>query len=180
MSCDPPCMPYMALYIISMHLIHTNSRSSTHWKLNLQSGKVQTVAAGGRVAVGGTARHTDDLADYHLFSILTSKVAMQNGEWKLESANVDSCSSDCRKVNLDVNKVKEDSDSRSASVSPSDTDSRFDRLFTQISVLTCVLLSKSLFIFCFAFQDDLKGMRTGWAQACVIQRPNTIPNVPKL
>ena len=149
MSCDPPCMPYMALYIISMHLIHTNSRSSTHWKLNLQSGKVQTVAAGGRV--GGTARHTEDLADYHLFSILTSKVAMQNGEWKLESANVDSCSSDCRKVNLDVN--KEDSDS----VSPSDTDSRFDRLFTQISVLTCVLLSKSLFIFCFAFQARFKG-----------------------
>ena len=25
----------------------------------------------------------------------------------------------------------------------------------------------------------LKEMRTGWAQTCVIQSPNTIPNVPK-
>ena len=126
MSCDPPCMPYMALYIISMHLIHTNSRSSTHWKLNVQSGKVQTAVAGGGRA-GGPARHTDDLADDHLFSILTSKVAMQNGEWKLESANVDSCSSDCRKVNLNVNVNKEDSDTDS--VSPSDTDSDTDSRF---------------------------------------------------
>ena len=27
--------------------------------------------------------------------------------------------------------------------------------------------------------ETLKEMRTGWAQTCVIQSPNTIPNVPK-
>ena len=107
MSCDTPCMSYMALYIISMHLIHTNSRSSTHWKLNLQSGKVQTavaVAAAGREDV--TARHPDDLADDHLFSILTSKVSMENGEWKLESANIGACTSECRQAKKSVNKEK--------------------------------------------------------------------------
>ena len=28
-------------------------------------------------------------------------------------------------------------------------------------------------------EGRLKEMRTGWAQTCVIQSPNTIPNVPK-
>ena len=31
----------------------------------------------------------------------------------------------------------------------------------------------------FDVRDTLKEMRTGWAQTCVIQSPNTIPNVPK-
>lgn len=97
----------MALYIISMHLIHTNSRSSTHWKLNLQSGKVQTAVAVAASREDVTAGHPDDLADDHLFSILTSRVSMENGEWKLESGNVGSCTSECRQAKKNVNKVRD-------------------------------------------------------------------------
>ena len=32
---------------------------------------------------------------------------------------------------------------------------------------------------CYRVVQYLKEMRTGWAQTCVIQSPNTIPNVPK-
>ena len=71
-----------------MHIINTNSRTSTHWKLNFDSGKVQTAAA----AVGAD----DELASADpLMSILTNKVTLGNGGWKLEGEN--SCTENCHK-----------------------------------------------------------------------------------
>ncbi|KAH3780038.1 hypothetical protein DPMN_157848 [Dreissena polymorpha] len=43
MSYELPCMSYMAMYIISVHIVSSNSRSSlsaNHWRLNLDVGKV--------------------------------------------------------------------------------------------------------------------------------------------
>lgn len=45
-----PCMSYMALYVISMHLVNSSSRSgastsSQHWKLNVSAGKVEPAKA---------------------------------------------------------------------------------------------------------------------------------------
>ncbi|GFO26618.1 tetratricopeptide repeat protein 17-like [Plakobranchus ocellatus] len=48
MVCDMPCMSYMALYVISMHLVNSSSRSGTssqHWKLNVSAGKVEPAKA---------------------------------------------------------------------------------------------------------------------------------------
>ncbi|RUS83923.1 hypothetical protein EGW08_008337, partial [Elysia chlorotica] len=50
MACDLPCMSYMALYVISMHLVNSSSRSgastsSQHWKLNVSAGKVEPAKA---------------------------------------------------------------------------------------------------------------------------------------
>ena len=86
-------MSYVALYIISMHVIHTNSRTSTHWKLNLESGKVQTAA----VAAGGDEGLTGEHPDDPLFSILNSKIHLDNGEWKLEGQEP-TCKDNCRRA----------------------------------------------------------------------------------
>ena len=75
----------MALYVISLHIIQTNSRTSTHhWKLNVEEGKVQAAApAGGSASPSSPSHGLDVVADDPLFSILTNKVTM-NGEWKLD------------------------------------------------------------------------------------------------
>ncbi len=91
---DLPCVSYMALYLVSMHIINTNSRTSTHWRLNSENGKVQVaVAAGGNshtVGEGDSEPSTED----PLMSILTSRITLENGEWKLE-AEPDSISESC-------------------------------------------------------------------------------------
>ena len=84
-------MPYMALYIIFMHVMHTNSRTSTHWKLNVEAGKVQTAA----MTAGGSDAEADDIltATDPFMNILTNKVSLGNGGWKLEAE--DTCAESC-------------------------------------------------------------------------------------
>ncbi|XP_074655454.1 uncharacterized protein LOC141909025 [Tubulanus polymorphus] len=98
MVCDLPCMSYMALYIISMHVIHSNSRTSTHWKLS-----------DGRVVQAMPPDSTQDHHHHHhmaadqsllrdeetgvgsetdpdpLLGILTTNKVLFNGGWKLEA-----------------------------------------------------------------------------------------------
>ena len=90
MSCDLPCMSYMALYMISLHIVHTNSRTSTHWKLNVDTGKVQTATA-----AAGTDETSSDSMEDPLMSILTKKIPLNNGGWKLEAEQT--CAEDCQK-----------------------------------------------------------------------------------
>ena len=77
MTCDMPCMSYMALYIVSMHIVNSNSKSSVgsnHWKLNLDEGKVvQTEENGG---------NSDSV-----MNILTNKV-IENGQWKIMNSGI--------------------------------------------------------------------------------------------
>ncbi|ELU08379.1 hypothetical protein CAPTEDRAFT_64341, partial [Capitella teleta] len=82
MASDLPCGSYLALYIVSMHIINTNSRTSTHWKLNSDAGKVQSATA--LVADGENTR--DPMNDDHLMSLLTNKIPLDNGQWKLEES----------------------------------------------------------------------------------------------
>lgn len=95
MAYDLPCMSYMAVYIISMHIIQTNSRTSTHWKLNMETGTVQTAAA---------ADNDDD----PMLSILTNKIPLAQGGWKLQAE--DTCNHECQK----------DLDERNESISSND------------------------------------------------------------
>lgn len=89
MGTDLPSVSYLALYIVSVHILNTNSRTSTHWKLNPDSGKVE-VAALVASGDGSGGLVTDPLLD-----ILTSRVEMPNGEWKLEAEQT--CYQNCRR-----------------------------------------------------------------------------------
>jgi len=79
MTYDLPCMSYMAMYIISLHIVHSNSRSSVganHWRLNIEEGKVLQA-------------EDDKLAgnvvdDDPMFKILTNK-RQEEGQWLVDS-----------------------------------------------------------------------------------------------
>ena len=91
MAADLPSVSYLALYIVSVHLVNTNSRTSTHWKLNRDSGRVEDVVA---MAASGDAEST--VADDRLLNLLASRVATPEGEWRLEADSMSSCYSSCR------------------------------------------------------------------------------------
>lgn len=93
MTCEQlPCMSYMALYFISMHIVNSNSRSSSnHWKLNMADGKVEP----------NTDPQVDADDDKVIMSILTTTRVIINGHWTVESSeDQDSCSKNyCDKNN---------------------------------------------------------------------------------
>ena len=92
-------MSYMALYIISMQLIQTSSRTSNHWKLNLESGKVLSVSSFDSVGDGDadSDNQIESVPEDHLFDILTSRVQLDDGNWKLER-EINSCADNCKKT----------------------------------------------------------------------------------
>lgn len=74
MSTDLPGISYMALYIISLHIVNSNTRvGSNHWKLNIDEGKV----------VQATDETSDSQNQDDLMNILTDKM-YENGEWKVD------------------------------------------------------------------------------------------------
>lgn len=103
MTCDLPCVSYMALYIVSMHIVNSNSRSSTgsnHWRLNHEEGKVVP-------ADENDEKRTDD----ELMGILTLKV-VEDGEWRVENMKKkDENPSDTSENSID-NKTKDKTDKK--------------------------------------------------------------------
>lgn len=97
-----PGVSYLALYVIYLHVL--NTRTSTHWKLNAVSGKVEALAAGGGTpGDGGDGAHHHsgwDPEEDHMMAVLTSRIPMENGEWKLEAEP--SCSEDCQRLQKTV------------------------------------------------------------------------------
>ena len=83
----------MALYIVSMHIIQSNSRTSTHhWRLNVEEGKVQQAAVADSSLNRGFPGYNDD----PVLSILTNnKVTLETGEWQLLAES--SCKEGCNK-----------------------------------------------------------------------------------
>lgn len=80
MTCDLPCMSYMAMYIISLHIVHSNSRSSVganHWRLNIEEGKV--LQAEDDQLTGNQGPEDDPM-----FKILTNK-RQEDGQWLVDS-----------------------------------------------------------------------------------------------
>jgi len=90
MAADLPSVSYLALYIVSVHLV--NTKTSTHWKLNLDSGKVEDV-----VAMAASGDPVRGVADDPLLSLLASRVATPEGEWRLDAgSSSSSCHKSCR------------------------------------------------------------------------------------
>lgn len=88
----------MALYIVSIHIIQSNSRTSNHhWKLDTDEGKV--IAMPNMVRDDNEKIEFGFVNDDPLLSILTNKITT-NGEWRLEGGEP-SCSDDCSKRKYD-------------------------------------------------------------------------------
>lgn len=81
MSCEVPYISYMALYVISLHFINCNSRSSVHWKLNLEEDTIVEVNADDKTcSLLGLTPNSYKVEDDLVFNILTSTI-IENGKW---------------------------------------------------------------------------------------------------
>ena len=85
MAADLPVVSYVALYIAAVYVVETSSRTSTHWRLNSDTGKVEIVAF---AADGGSSSETPHDP---VLQMLSSRVLVGNGEWKLEAGPSPCC-----------------------------------------------------------------------------------------
>ena len=67
---DVPCLTYMALYILTFHILQVNSRTSTHWKLNSEEGKIVEGKSHSKVVTLPSLPTTDD----PVFNIIVSTI----------------------------------------------------------------------------------------------------------
>jgi Flp pilus assembly protein TadD len=105
-------MSYMALYIISMHIVNSNSRSGSsssnnHWKLNLSTGKVEPAKTEPETANSrsnskqssttnseksskdSNNKYSEKSFEDRMTEILTNKVTNGDGEWTVSSPDTD-------------------------------------------------------------------------------------------
>lgn len=170
MATDLPSASYLALYILSIHVLDSNSRTSTHWRLNGDTGKVEVAA----LAADGDANTPPDDP---LMSLLSSRVTLANGEWKLEassstqqpssssSASSTTCSDSCR--NVDKNQRKS---------SPTLSDNK-NRLFYKICCLNCRYIYGTLGEFHGAPEEfDIPMQLGGWNVKILSKLATTNPN----
>ncbi|XP_046391209.1 tetratricopeptide repeat protein 17-like [Ischnura elegans] len=72
---DVPCITYMALYILSFHILQSNSRTSTYWKLNPEEGKIVEASQFPKiVTLPGINDEQPTIDDDPIFNIITSTV----------------------------------------------------------------------------------------------------------
>lgn len=71
---EVPCVTYMALYILSFHILQSNSRTSNLWKLNTEEGKIVEASHFPRIVTlpGISNEHITD--SDQIFSIITSTI----------------------------------------------------------------------------------------------------------
>lgn len=88
MAQDAPYFPLLTLYFMSLNFINTNPKASTHWKLNVKEGKIQSALAA-----------DDTIGNDPLLSILASRTTEEDGYWTLDaksSCPMNTCSEDNR------------------------------------------------------------------------------------
>ena len=78
-----------------MHVLGSNQKTSTHWKLNLEEGKVQATVADGSAAHDSLYIPGSFVNDPMMDILLANKVMNENGEWKLNGEE-ESCTEDCK------------------------------------------------------------------------------------
>ncbi|XP_013385892.1 tetratricopeptide repeat protein 17 [Lingula anatina] len=106
MACtDVPCATYMALYIVSMHIINSNSRTSSHWRLNFDEGKVVTDE---KPQDNGLRKPDEDL----MLNILTTARVSKDGEWVLEMEQ-----GHCADCKAEIENPSTDTPTKSTSIS---------------------------------------------------------------
>lgn len=90
---ESPCITYMALYILTFHILQTNSRTSTFWKLNVEDGKITEVNHFPSIV---TSTLPNDNGDDPIFNIITSTVHFGKS-WTKKSA--ENYCTDCQSAN---------------------------------------------------------------------------------
>lgn len=90
---ESPCITYMALYILTFHILQTNSRTSTFWKLNVEDGKITEVNHFPSIV---TSTLPNDNGDDPIFNIITSTVHFGKS-WTKRSA--ENYCTDCQSAN---------------------------------------------------------------------------------
>jgi hypothetical protein len=88
---DVAFVSFLSLYILSFHIIHTNSRTSTLWKLNMEEGKI---IEGGSLSQVLSAQ---EVIDDPIFNIITSTVHYGKS-WTKRSHENNYCT-DCQHLN---------------------------------------------------------------------------------
>lgn len=91
---ESPCITYMALYILTFHILQTNSRTSTFWKLNVEDGKITEVNHFPSIV---TSTLPNDNGDDPIFNIITSTVHFGKS-WTKRSA--ENYCTDCQSANV--------------------------------------------------------------------------------
>ena len=97
---EVPCVTYMALYILSFHILHSNSKTSTLWKLNIEEGKIVGANHFPRIVTlpGMSNEHVTD--SDQIFNIITSTVHYGK-TWTKKS--VENYCTDCQAINYNPN-----------------------------------------------------------------------------
>jgi len=95
---ESPCITYMALYILTFHILQTNSRTSTFWKLNVEDGKIIEVNQFPSVV---TSVLPNENNDDPIFNIITSTVHYGKS-WTKRSA--ENYCTDCQSINSSSNR----------------------------------------------------------------------------
>ncbi|XP_039296500.1 uncharacterized protein LOC111052074 [Nilaparvata lugens] len=80
-----PCLTYMALYILSFHILQSNSRTSTLWKLNAEEGKI--IEASHFPKLVTLSAQPEEVEEDPIFNIITSTVIHYGKTWTKRSAD---------------------------------------------------------------------------------------------
>ncbi|PSN34156.1 hypothetical protein C0J52_10061 [Blattella germanica] len=94
---EVPCITYMALYILSFHILQSNSRTSTLWKLNIEEGKIVEASHFPRIVTlpGINNEHVTD--SDQIFNIITSTIHYGK-TWTKQS--LEYYCTDCQAINF--------------------------------------------------------------------------------
>ncbi|RZF45748.1 hypothetical protein LSTR_LSTR012679 [Laodelphax striatellus] len=82
-----PCLTYMALYILSFHILQSNSRTSTLWKLNAEDGKIIEASHFPKLVTLSSSAQQEEIEDDPIFNIITSTVIHYGKTWTKRSAD---------------------------------------------------------------------------------------------
>ncbi|XP_066995577.1 uncharacterized protein [Anabrus simplex] len=101
---DVPYITYMALYILSFHIIQSNSRTSTLWKLNPEEGKIVEASHFPRIITLPGINNEPHISDNdHIFNIITSTIHFGKS-WTKQS--IEYYCTDCQAITYNIhNKI---------------------------------------------------------------------------
>ncbi|XP_047111478.1 uncharacterized protein LOC124788289 [Schistocerca piceifrons] len=100
---DVPCLTYMALYILSFHVLQSNSRTSTLWKLNAEEGKIMEASHFPGIVTLPDVNSDSRIADSdRIFNIITSTIHFGKS-WTKQS--MEYYCTDCQGMNYAPNDI---------------------------------------------------------------------------
>lgn len=97
---EVPCISYMALYILSFHILQSNSRTSTLWKLNIEEDKIVEASHFPRIVTLAEMSNEHATDGDQIFNIITSTIHYGK-TWTKQS--LEYYCTDCQAINYGIN-----------------------------------------------------------------------------